>query len=279
MATRVIPASRRYAILDALSVTGYGFAVWSVTVLRPNGLTVADPAGYLRAGHALISGTPVYLYVVGDQLAVSYAPPWIVLFAALTLLPPLAVQIGLMAANFAALRYVAGSWRAVGLALLWPPTITFLLSGNIDLLISAAIVLAWRGRAWPLALFGLAKLGPILGLPPSRWREAAVALGLAFLVTLPWVFLWPQWVTYLVTQPPGVQNGLVLAWCYRLPIAIALAVVIRRPWASALAVVVGMPSLYPPTSMEGFAVIRLWFDGRLGADTSPLGPARRRRSS
>jgi hypothetical protein len=181
--------------------------------------------------------------------------------ALLTWLPPLLVQTLISLGSLAALRYVVGSWRAVGWTLWWPITTISLISGNIDLLIAAAMVMAWRGRPGWLALFGLAKVAPFLGLPLGSWRRCAVIVGAAVLATAPWWHLWPEWLAYLIGQPGVPTYALLVPWWLRLPVALAL-VALRRPWASAAAVVVAMPYLYGFTTMEGLAVIRLWADGR-----------------
>ena len=256
----------RAALRDGLAIPGYLLALFAWPTLLSGITRVAgDTQAYLRAGHALLEGAPVYVGHYGMLGAFSYAPPWALLFVPLALMPPIVAQIVLTAANVAALRYVAGSWRGVGYALLWPVTLLYLPSGNIDLLIAAAMVAAWRGRAWPLAFAGLAKVAPFLGIPHARWREAALTVALAIACTLPWLHLWPEWIAYLLRQPPSIGFSVSLAWWMRLPVALALVILVRRPWAAALAVVVAMPFLYLFTTMEGLAVVRLWVDGRRAA--------------
>ncbi|HXR26933.1 MAG TPA: hypothetical protein VN771_03645, partial [Candidatus Baltobacteraceae bacterium] len=209
--------------------------------------------------------------------------------AGLALLPPLLVQAAIIVLDLAAMRYVARSWRGVGWILLWPLTAFELSAGNIDLLIAAAIVLAWAGvarrdapgpgptpsgrpvdevrRVGPLVLVALAKLAPTLALPPARWRGAMVALAVCVLVTLPVLHLWPDWFAYLARQPSSIAISLPVGpWYLRLPVALVLAalgsLVLRRPWLCALAMVVAMPSLYLSTTVILIAPIRLWLDGR-----------------
>lgn len=251
--------TRRLA-LDGLSIGGYVFGAYSLTFYRPDGWIVApDLEAYLRAGSDFLAGWPVYILHVGQAAAFSYSPPWVLIAAALTFLPPLVVQSAMALGSLAALRYVVGSWRAVGWTLWWPITTISLVSGNIDLFIAAAMVAAWRGRPELLALFGLAKIAPFLGLPIHAWRRSIVVVTLAVAVTVPWWHLWPEWIGYLFSQP-GVPNYAVpVPWWARLPFALGL-VALRRPWASAAAVVVGMPFLYLFTTMEAFAVLRLWHD-------------------
>ncbi len=265
--------------------------------------TGPDLDAYLRAGHDLLNGAPVYVGQIGEATNFPYAPPWAVIAAGLALLPPLLVQAVIIALDLLAMRYVAGSWRGAGLILLWPLTAFELSAGNIDLLIAAAIVLAWSGgqapslsdggtgttarvlgqlrRVGPLVLMALAKLAPALALPPARWRGAVVALAVCIVVTLPVLYLWPDWFAYLARQPSSIAISLPVGpWYLRLPVALVLAalgsVVLRRPWLSALAVVVAMPSLYLSTTVILIAPIRLWLDGRQAATRGPSLPDRQR---
>lgn len=116
------------------------------------------------------------------------------------------MQVGMMALGLLAIRYVAGSWLWSGLVFWYPGSIMVLLAGNIEFLIAAAIVLTARGHAGPLAFTALAKIAPILAVPRSGWREAALVLGIALLVTLPWLHLWPEWVEYLLRQPTTIAT-------------------------------------------------------------------------
>jgi hypothetical protein len=222
-----------------------------------------DMDAYLRAGDDLASGRPVYVGTIGEAGVFSYAPPWAVLFGALSWVPDVTMHVALFGLSLLALRYVAGRWLWVGLVLLYPVTVMVMLSGNIEPLIAAAIVLAARGHAGPLAVTALAKLSPALAIPRDGWREAALAIGLALLVTLPWLHLWPEWIDYLLRQPSSIAIHIAPPWYLRLPFALAL-LLLRRPWAAALAVIVAMPSLWLGTLVIGSAVARLWLDGRRG---------------
>lgn len=291
----------RELVLWAGAITGYLFGAFAfVTIEASVGgqwfRTGPDLDAYLRAGHDLLNGAPVYVGQIGQATNFPYAPPWAVIAAGLALLPPLLVQAVIIGLDLLAMRYVAGSWRGAGLILLWPLTAFELSAGNVDLLIAAAIVLAWSGghpldapdsgtggparlveqlrRVGPLVLMALAKLAPALALPPARWRGALVALAVCALVTLPVLHLWPDWFAYLARQPSSIAISLPVGpWYLRLPVALVLAalgsVVLRRPWLSALAVVVAMPSLYLSTTVILIAPLRLWLDDRRGGQPTP----------
>ncbi len=290
----------RELVLWAGAITGYLFGAFAfVTIEASVGgqwfRTGPDLDAYLRAGHDLLNGAPVYVGQIGEATNFPYAPPWAVIAAGLALLPPLLVQAVIVGLDLLAMRYVAGSWRGAGLILLWPLTAFELSAGNVDLLIAAAIVLAWSGhlagdpapgtgtmarvldqlrRVGLLVLVSLAKLAPALALPPARWRGALVALAVCAVVTLPVLYLWPDWFAYLARQPSSIAISLPVGpWYLRLPVALVLAalgsVVLRRPWLSALAVVVAMPSLYLSTTVILIAPIRLWLDGRQRGEPTP----------
>jgi hypothetical protein len=266
-ATRQDSRSEGVRLLRLIGVTlalaGWvvGVGVLLYLVARDGGLAVGvDLAAYLRAGDDLVAGDPVYVGQIGEFGVFSYAPPWAVLFGALSWVPDVAMQVGMMALGLLCIRYVAGSWLWAGLVFYYPVSVMVLQAGNIEFLIAAAIVLAARGHSGPLAFTGLAKVSPFLGVPRSGWREAVLVIGVAVLVTLPWLHLWPEWVEYLLRQPTTIYIHIGPPWYVRLPFALLLLLV-RRPWASALAVIVAMPSLWLGTLVILIAVIRLWIDG------------------
>jgi hypothetical protein len=139
-----------------------------------------------------------------------------------------------------------------------------LFAGNIEFLIAASIILAVHGRAEPLTFMAMAKISPILAVPPRLWRQVVITVVVTLVVTLPWLHLWPEWIDYLLRQPSSIDIHIGPPWYVRLPLALALLLV-RRPWASALAVVVGMPSLWLGTLVILIAPVRLWIDGRRAA--------------
>jgi hypothetical protein len=252
-------------IAVALALIGWVVGVITIVYLAGReGLTVgADLQAYIRAGEDVLAGEPVYTGRIGELGTFSYAPPWAVVFAALSWIPDTPLFLAIMAGSLLALRYVAGSWLWCGLVLLYPVSAMVIWAGNIEYFIAAALVLAARGHAGPLAFTALAKISPILGVPRAGWREAALVIGLAVAITLPWLHLWPEWLDYLLRQPATIAIHIGPPWYVRLPFALAL-LLLRRPWAAALAVIVAMPSLWLGTLVILSAVVRLWIDGRAG---------------
>jgi len=250
---------RNDLLVVALAGWVFGLIVWwngTAGRLLPGD----DLSAYLRAGHDLVLGAPVYVGQIGQAAAFSYAPPWAVAFAVLAWLPGPLLQLLMTAIDLLALRYIVGGWRLMGLAFFYPVTVGVIISGNIEILIAASLVLAARGRSAPLVVMAFAKLSPVLGLRRSSWRSLVVVAAAGFLVTLPWLHLWPEWIAYLLRQPSAVPGLNILGpWYLRLPFALGL-LALRRPWASALAAVVAMPSMWRGTLVVLLAPIRLWLD-------------------
>lgn len=256
--------NRRF-LVAALSLVGWVFGAFAWWVISSGELRAGvDLQAYIRAGQDLLAGRPVYIGEVGGRLVFSYAPPWAVACAALAWIPGPILQLGVMVLDLVSLRYLVGSWQRIGLTSFFPITVFVIVAGNLELMIAAAIVLAWRaGRPEPLVAFALAKIAPALALPPRHWRPAVVALAVAVLITLPWLWLWREWVEYLLRQPALIAISIPIPWFYRLPFALALLLV-RRPWAAALAAVVAIPTLYNSTLLILLAPIRLYLDERAG---------------
>lgn len=243
---------------------GAGWAVAAVVMLFREGFGAGvDMQAYIRAGDALRSGQPVYTTGVAEGLAFLYSPVWAVLFAAISWLPGWLLQAGIMALDVAALRYTLGSWLGVGL-FAWYPLVWFeFSSGNIDLLIAAAIVMAWKHSAVPLAAVSFAKVSPALALDWRRRREFTIAVVVLLAITLPWAGLWIEYVQFLARQPSVSGTVIAIPWWFRLPLALLLLIP-RRPWTSALAAVVAVPTWYWYTTVILIAPLRLFLDERRG---------------
>ncbi len=264
---------RRSALLAA-SLAGYTIAAYVAFryVFLDN--VIFDPRAsdvgkvFTAAGEAFRSGRPVYSF---DGEPFFYAPPIVLLFALLSLLP-FPVCFGLvLAANFAGLRYLAGSWRAVGYAFWLLPVAIVPWAGTVDLAMAAAIVLAIRRRSVVLpVLFGMMKFSPLLALDPGRWRRTLVVIGLAGVATLPVVWLWPEWLVQLArgaTQPFGLMVPIPFA--ARLPIGLLL-VLSRRPALRALGAVIATPAFYLHTFALLLAPIALLRPGATVVETTTV---------
>jgi hypothetical protein len=254
-------------LLGAASVTGAGLTIIAVAQLYPSGLTAGvDLIAYIRAGTAIREGGPVYTSGIATTAAFLYPPTWAVLFAPLSLLPGALLQVAIMALDVLVIRYVLGSWLAVGLMGLYPLTWFGLGSGNVDILIAGAIVAAWKGSSVPLAVMTFTKITPAFALDLRRIREFAIACLILVAITIPWFGLWPEYARFLASQPAVAGTIVPIPWFVRLPFALVLLVP-RRPWTSALAAIVAIPNWYWYTSLILIAPLRLWLDERRAAGT------------
>jgi hypothetical protein len=237
-------------------ILAWGFATGPFTV--PGG----DVLVYDRVGDALRSGLDVYLPQPDPVTTFFYAPPWAVAFGAVSWLPTWLWGLAIVAAETAALRYVAGSWRRFGWFCLWPFVAWELPSGNVNLIIAAALVAAVRGEPRPAVLMALAKLSPALAIRPRDWRKALAALALAGAVTLPWLWLWPAYVGHLVASLGGPLPGPQVPIAFPVRLAAAgLLLMLRRPWAVALAAVIATPAFYFGSLVLLVAPAALLIDG------------------
>jgi hypothetical protein len=206
---------------------------------------------------------------VGGEDAFLYSPAFAQAFLPLTWMPWVAFAGIWAGLNLAALTWMAGPAIA-GLLLVIPnsPVIDEVGTGNIHLLLGAAIALAFRWpSAWALPL--LTKVTPGVGvlwlLGARRWRPFAIALGATLaIVAVSFVLapqLWLDWLNVLtgnVDRPipseiaviPGplwartAVGGLVaiiggwLGWRWAAFLAATLALPV--PWSSGLTILIGI---------------------------------------
>jgi hypothetical protein len=220
-----------------------------------------DSIAFWLAGRHVLEGQPVY---GGDAvfLAFRYAPPWAVLLAPLSLLDPIMFSVLLLVGQLAALRWVAGSWTTTGL-LGWLPFVWRAIgTGNIDLLMMAAIyagMLKLVGSGAAGTLFAMAKFSPIIAV--RRWREAAVAATLLVAITIPWLELWAPWWERQVSTPGNLEMWIPIL--PRIPVvALLLVLGVRRPWARAAAAGLATPAFYFHSVVLLFPAVRIWWHGR-----------------
>ena len=134
-----------------------GFGVLSASLIDSigrNGGTAYDFHAFWLAGHHLLTGQPLYSAVgIGDPGAYRYVPTFAFLMAPLSLVPELPMTWLYRGVAILCLRYLVGSWRAVGWSLLFPPVVIELLALNVTLPIAAAGRWALRGN--PAASAGI----------------------------------------------------------------------------------------------------------------------------
>jgi hypothetical protein len=198
------------------------------------------------AGRHLIDGEPVYGRPVGTLLSFIFAPPWAVIYAPVSRVPYEVVAAAEFIFQVAALRYIAGSWRNAGLIAWLPIVPRELLTGNFDLIMAAAIYATCTGVRYAgaaLALFTFAKFSPVLALfaQPREWSSFAAASVVLVAITLPWLFLWPEWGSNLVVSATVPLDSIPIL--YRVPVVLIL-LALRRPWSIAAAAGLAAPAFY-----------------------------------
>ena len=160
----------------------------------------------------------------GGQWAFSYAPPIALLFGLLQAIPWSVFATLWTILNVAILVWLLRGrpWVALALA---QPIADSLLTGQIELLMTAAIVWGFRyPSSWAVPI--LTKIGPGIGIVwfvvRREWRAFSVACGvtlavgiLSFLIVPRW---WFDWSEFLTERTGGPSHGFYL----RAPLAVVL---------------------------------------------------------
>ena len=234
---------RHSPMVIALSFGGVAFVILQLFIGAQAGIFPipgGDELIWDRVGDALWTGAPVYYNAPRLIDSFVYAPPIAVAFGLVSWLPIDAQHLLFLVLRILSLRVIAGSWIGAGIAC-WFPLVAFDLGGgNFNLLVAAAIVAAVFGRPH-LAVWGA------LANHPRDWRPALAVLLVAFVITLPWLYLWPQWLDLLIADlgnPGQLGPQVPIPWFLRLAAAGALVLLVRAPWARALAATLAIPAFY-----------------------------------
>jgi len=273
---RTLPAPRtldtRYLwrIAQALALGGVLFVAGGIALSGYKG----DAYIYWQASHLpadLYAGTWNH-----DAFSYVYPPIFAQLLMPLGLLPyPIFFAVW-VAVETAALIWLAGPLLAFGAVLLYEPFQHELLTGNVNLMLAAAVVLAIRYPAWwafPL----LSKVTPGVGLAwyalRREWRQLGIALGItaalvaASFLTAPG--LWSEWGARMGTslaQPHNPDELLPLS--VRLVIAaavIAWGARSDRRWTMVLAAGLALPN-FVPMNLAYFVALLPFLADRVRSD-------------
>jgi hypothetical protein len=260
--------TRREVLLTVGSAAGYGLGLAAlITAVGNDYGRGMDAYAFWVAGRNVLEGRELYASAaIGGLGAYWYPPIFAQLWAPLALLPELAFTWLWRVFCFLCLRWLAGSWRATGLWLLFPFTITELSAANVTLPVAAATFAALRGEVRALPWAALLKFGPILCLPflwiarPASRRVLVraflVALGVCLLsfASLP-----SEWLSYLrhMASSTAIDNtgpGLIAIlpspiadFGLRLGVALVLlvaAIAFRSERAVYVAATIAVPTLW-----------------------------------
>lgn len=279
----------------ALSVIGFisfGHYVWE-TILLDGGFAY-DLNSYILAGRNVLDGAPLYAPVeINDPGAYRYPPTFAVLAVPLALPPEEIVTWVYRALCLGCVRYLVGSWRGVGWALLVVALQIELISLNVTLPIAAAARMALRGPggaagaalipATAALKYGTALLLPYLWLTRPHLRRPMLlgsgALLAAFaLHAVLDVEVWRAYVASLgqqsgtVNDAPYVGEQLLFLvpstlgdFLLRFAIGAVLVVVAIRyrwDWLAFTAAALAVPTLWLARLAPLVGVPRLWWEAR-----------------
>jgi len=271
----------RDRLLRIGSATGYGIGLAALIILlQHDGGYAYDARSYWLAGRHVLDGQPLYEPVAIDAVGpFRYPPLFAQLWLPLALLPELAFAWAWRFFCFLCLRYLAGSWRNVGLWLLIPLSITELSAANVTLPVGAAILASLRGRSGLAAWAGALKYGGFLLIPYLWWvrpsERRGLVLGLATLGAACGVsFLlapddWGRYLQSLGWQAvsPLVGGGLIALlptaatdFGLRLGVGVGitiLALLLRSDRLAYVASVATVPTLWLQRLVPMLAVFRL----------------------
>jgi hypothetical protein len=202
---------------------GWGLAIAAAVVLiRQDGGLGYDAYAYWLAGRNVLEGNALYwAHAEGALGAYRYPPLFAQLWAPFTFLPPLAFSWAWRSVCLLSLRYLAGSWRNVGLWCLVPLTWTELSIANVTFPTAALTVMALRGRTELAAWAGALKIAPLLALPyfwikkpESRRRLLAGLVTVGAACAISFAIAPQDWLLYLsaltwLTSADTVSFGVV----------------------------------------------------------------------
>ncbi len=248
-----LAALRLRAVRDGLIIAGWlatGFALVVVT-------SIVHSVGYDAYAYWSVDPAQPYALALANNFTLGgfrYAPPIVLLFAPLGVLPWWLFLVLWEAVMLATVFWLGGRWALVLLAL--PPVALELYHGNVHLLIAAAVALGFRYPAtWSFVL--LTKVTPGVGLlwfaVRREWRSLAIALGATAAVCIATTVVapqyWGQWIDSLLSNLNQPQYYSVPPPApIRLPIAALLVIWgarTDRPWTVPIAAMIGLPIVWP----------------------------------
>jgi hypothetical protein len=269
MRPRLTPHRRRL-LSTALTMLAWGAIVFVWLALN---FSQKDYFQDARAYHGFDFANLYGQGAVGGREAYLYSPAFAQAMAPFGLLPWPVFKLLWSGLNLAALAWLAGP-RLGALVLLVPfsPVANEIGTGNLHLLLAAAVVLAFRHPAW-WALALLTKVTPGVGLlwfvGRREWRSLALAAGATAAIAVVSLVIAPQlWIDWFETLTrsgsvaipaamvgvPGpflarliVAAGLALGggligWRWTVPVAAMVALPV--PWTGALSMLLGVVALW-----------------------------------
>ena len=236
------------AVRDGLSIGGLLILV----------LYLVPSPGWDVLAYWGVNAARPYWGVVGTPSAFLYSPVAALIALPLHLIPFALFRLLWLVLDLACLWWLAGPWALAWICFV--PVAQDMFTGNIDLLLAAAVVAGFRyPAAWSFVV--LTKVTPAIGLlwfaVRREWRSLAIALGvtaalsIASLVLVPaW---WVDWARTLeesttVSTGPGWFGGSIWVPLWpRLPLAagmVAWGAITNRRWTVPVAGLLAIPAFW-----------------------------------
>ena len=282
---RALPrdSRRRWWFLNFGSGLGWALLIWALLYInRVDGGLGFDSHSYYLAGRHILENQPLYTAVaINDFGPYRYPPLFAQLIAPLTLVPEAPFTWAIRAISLVSMRYIAGSWRAMGWWFLFPllgfPAVNEIVVAGIVFPVAALTLASLRGKEelapWAVALH----IGPIVVLPFLWFRrnKTRLLVGLLTLAAACAVSAaanpqsWVDYVASLFQQASSSTDAVSLIrlmptalsdFAWRLALALLIVfVAIRRntAWLAFAAHVVAAPTLWPSRLVPLLAVPRL----------------------
>lgn len=281
ISTGTLPAPRAIPWLRIVRLAALGGVIFVATGIALTGYR-GDAWIYWSAAHL-----PDGLYAGkwnADAFSFVYPPAFAQLLWPLGLLPYPVFYALWVALETSALVWLAGPLLAFAAVLIYEPFQHELLTGNMNLILAAAVVLAVRRSAcWALPL--LSKVTPGVGLLyhalRREWRPLAVCVAVTGAVVaasfLAAPELWSEWAVRMganLTQPANPAELLPLS----VRLVLAVAVVSLGAWKGwrwmmVLAAGLALPN-FVPMNLAYFVALLPFLADRVGTDRIVLGGVR-----
>lgn len=271
MQAPLIHRRRPPLLLAGLSLAGLIIVVWFVSLIPTQ-----TGFGYDAFAFWDVDLDDIYRRSFGQLTAYGafrYSPPIALAFAAFHLVPWPVFLVVWTALLVGTLAWLGGRWALASCVFIGIPMSIY--EGNIDMLLAASVVLAFR---WPAALsFAiLAKVTPgvtlVWFLVRRDWRSFWIALGstvLIVVVTYPFVGdAWPSYIRMLVDNGGAAEGGNVILRVVLAGVLVAWAARSDRPWLVGIALAIAQPALTIRSIAVGAAALALF---RRGASAVPSG--------
>lgn len=286
-----LPTVRNFLLIVGYIAAGAGFLIAALSFvegIQRDGGWAYDFNAYYLAGQRYLAGHALYAPVeINDPGAYRYLPTFAAVIAPFTILPEPLLTWLYRAACLLCVRYLVGSWKAVGWALLFPPLLIELWSLNLTLPLAAGARWALRGTgaaaipAQSLVKYGSALLVGYLWFATPRARRPIV-LGtlVAFAAVAGHVILDPESWRYFVAamlqqsastnDAPYIGDQLLFIlpstladFVLRLAFAAVLVIIAtkrRWAWLAFAALIIAVPTLWLARLAPLVGVPRLYLE-------------------